>query len=244
MLTEQEKAARRAAFQKMNLSEKAEYIFAYYKLPIVLILLAAYAAGYASYRVLTRREELLFAGFCNAAVREETETALTEGFVTWSGGDPRRSEVCAYTGLYLSDDPTLAEHEYAYASRLKLIAAVNAKQLDVVLMDADAYRILSADGFLMELTPSLFENVPGLWEEMEPCLTENRVVLEDNELDVALGKAEEYRETAEQQVNGIDLSGSRILREADLSGTVYLGLLPGSTRLGTAAEYAAYLLRA
>ena len=244
MLTEEEKAARRAAFKKMNLTEKAEYVFAYYKLPIVLVLLAVYIVSYAAHRNLTRKEELLFVGFCNAAVSEETERALTEGFVTYIGENPRKNEVCAYTGLYLSDDPTLADHEYAYASRLKLIAAVNAKQLDAVLMDASAYRVLSEDGFLAELTPSLFESIPGLWERVKPYLTENRVVLEDNQLDVALGKAETVQVTAEQQVNGIDLSESRLIQEAGLSGTVYFGLLPGSARQESAAAYAAYLLAA
>ena len=41
-LTRQERAALRAAFQKMSLADKAEYIYSYYKLPILLGLIALF----------------------------------------------------------------------------------------------------------------------------------------------------------------------------------------------------------
>ena len=40
-----------------------------------------------------------------------------------------------YSALYLSDDPEAENHEYAYASQLKLMGAINAGSLDVVLMN-------------------------------------------------------------------------------------------------------------
>lgn len=35
--------------------------------------------------------------------------------------------------MYLADDPSPENHQYGYASKLKLMAAIEAKQLDVVL---------------------------------------------------------------------------------------------------------------
>lgn len=49
-------------------------------------------------------------------------------------------------------DGAASDHEYAYASKMKLFAAINAKQLDLVLMNREAYDLCSQSGFLMDLS--------------------------------------------------------------------------------------------
>lgn len=241
-LTAEERASRREAFRRMNLGEKAEYIFAYYKLPLALGLIFAYMLCYTSFRVLTRKETLLGVGFLNVAVNEDLEAGLSGAFLRFAGQDPRKAEVSVYPNLYLSDDPAAADHEYAYASRLKFLAAVNAKQLDVVFMNREAYDILSGNGWLEELSPDFFQGQPNLYRTIEPLLTENKVILEDNELDYTLGKAESYQETAAYVWNGLDTSRLSLFQDADLTDTVYLGVMPNSTRLDSVRAYLAYLL--
>ena len=150
-LSAQERAERREAFRRMSAAQKADYVFSYYKLPIVLGLLCAYILCYGLYRHFTRKEALLYVACANVAVSEETAEALSEGFVRHSGQDVRKCEVCLYQTLYLSENPTLANHEYAYASRLKLLAAIDAEQLDVVLMNQEAYDFLSEKEYLAEI---------------------------------------------------------------------------------------------
>ena len=234
-LTAQERAARVQAFRRMNAAEKLEYIFSYYKLPIVLFLILLYIAGYGIFKTISRKEVLLYVGFCNVAVSEELELALTDGFVTDTGDSPQKKQVYAYPNLYLSENPDPAYHEYAYASRMKLQAAVHAKQLDVVLMNREAYDMLSGNGYLMELSSGVLPD--ALYRSLRDFLTENKVVLEDNELALALGEEEEYRETAVYQVNGIDLSQLPLIRTAELTDAVFLGILPNSPRLDTVTEY-------
>ncbi len=236
-LTPQERSARREAFRRMNLSGKAEYLFSYYKLPMVLLLIVLYVLGYGVYRARNRKEVLLYAGFCNVAVSGDLEHTLTEGFVINAGNNPQKQTVYVYPDLYLSEDPDPASHEYAYASRLKLQGAIHAKQLDLVLMNREAYDLLSKSGYLMELTPDIF---PSDFE-IDGCLTENKVVLQDNELAVLLGEEEEYREDSIVQTNGVDLSRIPLIQHADLTDTVYLGVLPNSPRLDAVTEYLAWL---
>ncbi|MBR0280869.1 MAG: hypothetical protein IJQ81_04650 [Oscillibacter sp.] len=156
-LTAQERADNWKAFRRMSAAQKADYIFSYYKLPIVLTLLFAYILCYGLYRHFTRKEVLLYVACANVVVSEETAEALSEGFVRHSGEDVRKCEVSLYQTLYLSENPTLANHEYAYASRLKLLAAIDAEQLDVVLMNQEAYDFLSEKEYLADIAYQTYQ---------------------------------------------------------------------------------------
>ena len=147
-LTAQERADRREAFRRMSAAQKADYIFSYYKLPIVLTLLFAYILCYGLYRHFSRKEVLLYVACANVVISEDTAEALSEAFVRDSGKDVRKCEVLLYRNLYLSDNPTLANHQYAYASRLKLLAMIDAEQIDVVLMNQEAYDFLAENEYL------------------------------------------------------------------------------------------------
>lgn len=240
-LTRTERAARREAFRRMNAAEKAEYIFSYYKLPLALALIALYILCYGTYRVASRKEVLLYVGFLNVAVGEDAQNALTGGFVAFSEKDARKHQVYAYQNLYLSDNAAPANHEYAYASRLKLLAAIDAEQLDVVLMNREAYDLLSGKGWLLELPPFLSHENSSLFQRLRSCLTENRVVLSDNQLDLALGKEARYQAESVSQANALDVSRFPVFREAAFTGPVFLGVLPNSPRMSAVLEYIAYL---
>ncbi|MBR4545233.1 MAG: hypothetical protein IKO14_04570 [Oscillibacter sp.] len=147
-LTAQERADRREAFRRMSAAQKADYIFSYYKLPIVLTLLFAYILCYGLYRHFSRKEVLLYVACANVVISEDTAEALSGAFVRDSGKDVRKCEVLLYRNLYLSDNPTLANHQYAYASRLKLLAMIDAEQIDVVLMNQEAYDFLAENEYL------------------------------------------------------------------------------------------------
>ena len=54
-LTKEECAARKASFQGMNLAGKADYIYTYFKLPILLGLIALYLVCSAVYRQMTKK---------------------------------------------------------------------------------------------------------------------------------------------------------------------------------------------
>ena len=241
-LTARERADRREAFRRMSAAQKADYVFSYYKLPIILALLFAYVLCYGLYRHFTRKEVSLYVACANVTVNENIADALSKEFVRYSGGDVRKREVSLYQNLYLSDNPSLANHEYAYASRLKLLAAISAEQMDVVLMNREAYDWLSESGYLCELSSRLLQDNPDLYRQLQPCVVENKVTLEDNGLEVALREAEDYHATVIYEQNALDVSRFPVFLDAGFTDSVFLGVILNSPRFAAAMEYMTYLL--
>ena len=166
----------------MSLAEKAEYIWAYFKLPIVLSVVAVAFLISTVYREVTRKEVLLYTAHINVTVGEDLEARLIGNFVPVTGADPKKAEVSLDAGLYLSDDPSVENHEYSYASKLKLMASIEAKQLDVVLMNREGYDLVSQEGYLLDLD-ALLSSDESLYRQIEPYLTNNTVILEDNAIE-------------------------------------------------------------
>ena len=77
---------------------------------------------------------------------DDLESQLNEGFISASGVDPRKMEVYLYRGTYLSDDPSAENHAYGYASKLKLMAAIEAKQLAYLSGCGPKMPAMAADG--------------------------------------------------------------------------------------------------
>ena len=238
-LSDRERAENREALEAMSLPEKIGYVLAYYRFPLVLALIALVAAGSAAHIRLTRKEALLYAAYANLSVGDTLDSALNEGFVRFVGGNPRKTEVYLYRGLYLTEDASTSNHEYAYASQMKTMAAVANRRLDVVFMNREAYDLLSAKGYLQPL-PDLLAEDPALYGRIGSALTANTVILEDNAIDHTLDEAVEYRAVTEEAVNAVRLTGFPMFARAGFSGEVYLGLV-GNGRTDTALRYLDYV---
>lgn len=230
----EEIAALRESFRKMDTPHKIEHIYTYHKWTILLILIALYIAGSTAHRQLTKKEVSLYLGLVNVSVGTDLQQTMTDDFLTAQDLNLKKNEVLAYTGLYLSDHPAEEDHQYAYASRMKIMAAVNAKKLDVVLMNREAYDLLSHAGYLLPLN--------NLSDSLTPYLTENEVVLESNAIDVQLNTADEYRIVSESVTNGLDVSTFPLFRDAGFDGTVYIGVIANTLHWDTTVSYLQYLL--
>ena len=240
-LTDAERRENQEALANMNLLERLDHIFEYYKFPIVLILIAVVAAGSVLYYRLTRKEALLYVAYANTSIGDTLDAELSEGFARAIGANPGRSEVKLYRGLYLTEDATVQNHEYAYASQLKVMAAMANRQLDVLLMNREAYDILSAGGYLLPLTDFLDA---GLLNRVSDRLTENTVILEDNAIEHRLDESVPYRAVTEEVANGILISAFPLFERAEFSGDVYLGVVGNSPRMDAALQYIDYLTSA
>jgi len=235
-LSPDELAARQRALERMDGRERLRYIITYYGLPILLGAAALVILAATAYRQLTKRDAVLYAALVNVSVGEAAEDALTGRFLAWSGENPRRREVLLYRDLYLSDDASAVNHEYAYASRLKLLGAINAGRLDLVLMNREGYDILSRSGYLLPLTELLDGNAA-----LTPYLTSNEVILEDNAIEYTLNEAADYEAVTETAANALALTDRPTLRDAGFSGAVYLGVIANSPRLDAVTRYLNYL---
>ena len=242
-LSPEEKAANRAAFRTMNLGQKTEYIYAYYKLPLVLALVALVALGSVAQRMLTHKDAYLYVAYVNVVPDAKADTMLTSEYLNHQGQNPRRSEVVCYHDLYLSSDARQQDHQYAYASKLKLLAAVDAEQLDVVLMNQEAYDLLSASGYLLDLRKTDSDN-HALPSQASERLTTNTVVLSDNRVEVELGEADAYEADTVEAANALLVSGLSPFEQFPQDESLYVGIIANTPRLDEALEYLAYLLQA
>ena len=133
--------------------KRLEQIWTYYKLPI-------YAVCYIGYRQATRKNEVLYLAMVNVSAGQQLTEQLTQGFLDQQGLT-QKDDVYLYNGLLLSEE---ADQQYVYASRMKIMGALAADQLDVVLMDAEARDAFLEEGYLADLRtldPGLADQ-PGL----------------------------------------------------------------------------------
>ena len=237
-LSEKEKAANRAAFRSMNLGQKAEYIFAYYKLPLVLALVAIVTVSSITRWVITHKQAILYVAYVNVVPDEHLDETLTKDFVAAEGYSGLKSEVVCYRDLYLSQDADQQSHQYAYASRLKVMAAVDAEQLDVVLMNREAYDLLSASGYLLDLEAA------QLPSDAKGLLTTNTVVLSDNAIEVELNEADTYEAETLEQTNALEVSGLSLFADYPSDESFYLGIIANSPRLDESLAYLSYVIEA
>ena len=237
-LTREQKQALRDDFKALTPQKKAEYIFDYYKWHIILCVIFAAIVVSVVVRAATKKNETLYLAAVNVSFGSETEAVLTRDFIDAEELDPKRNEVYVYSALYLSENPSELDHEYAYASRMKLMAAVNAEKMDVFLMNRESYDLLSGSGYLAELDHVLPQE---LLNAISGELVENEVIIEDNNLEVLLNEADERETVTETCVNAVVVSGLDSLKSAGFEDEVYLGVAVNSPRIETAAEYISYL---
>lgn len=241
--TKEEKASAREQFRQLSFRKKAEHIFIYYKWYILLGLVLLVILGSAIYRLATKKEPVLYLGLTNVSVGSELEQVLGADYLTYYGLDPRKTEVYLYLDLFLSEDAEGEAHKAAYASRVKLMASVNNQQMDILIMSRQAYDILSAQGYLLEL-PELLSEAPALSAAAAPLLTENAVVLEDNAIEWQLNEADEHVIRTEQMVNGLRITDLPRFVSAGFSEEVYLGVLANTPRRDACLTYLRYLMAA
>lgn len=142
--------------------KKWEHLWAYYKLPLVLILIALYVIGYISYRNLTRKEDVLYLAMVNVSAGSDLTKQLTDGFAQ-EQQLTRKQQVNLLGGLLLSESDS-ADEQYVYASEMKLLGAISAQRLDIVLMDEKACAALQEEGYFLDLRTldSSFGQLDGL----------------------------------------------------------------------------------
>ena len=232
-LPEEEKAAHKAAFKAMSPGEKADYIFTYFKWPIILGLVALIILVSTLHRQLTKKEPVLYLAVINVTLGEDMETKLTADFLKEAGFSERKNEVYLYRDLYISEDTDEMNHEYAYASKMKVVGAVSAEKLDLVLLNQEAYDLLSRQGYLLELS--------SLPAELSPLVTENEVILSDNSIDYLLGNEEEEEFVTKTVSNAIAVSSLPLFQDAGFDGEVYLGVIGNSPRKENVESYLRYI---
>ena len=222
-------------WKEVHGAKKVGYLLDYYRLPLILIGIVVWIVIWCFGRSAEKKDYGLYVGMVNFVPPEVVENVLEkESFEP--GGDIPEKPVCLYRNLFITTDPNSEYHPYTYASRMKILGAIEAEQMDVVLMDKEAFDSFSQNGYLADLSMLLADQADA--GSLQPMLTENIRIEEDNSTDMLLGNADRYEAVTTEAPFGLNLSmGSALIREAALNGTVYLGIIENSPRKEEAVRY-------
>ncbi len=234
-------STKKEKWKQLHGMQKVCYIWDYYKFPIFICLLFFYIIIYAVYGHFSKKTAVLYTGLINVSVDGQLNAQLSDGFLDFADEDAGKKEVPLYTGLYLTNDQNNPHHEYTYASRIKILASIDGEQLDVVLMNKEAFDAFSQNGYLCNLEKLFQESAPDTLHEIEPYLVTNISILEDNADDLSLDSSLSYQAVTEEYPMGLNVSQKGIFKQAGFEDDVYLGIIKNSPRTDMAIKYIDYL---
>lgn len=222
--------------------QKIQYIWDYYKLPIVICLIFLYIISYTVHGYFTKKETLLYTGLVNVSASSQLTDELSCGFLDSLNTNTSKTELKLYTGLYLTDNPDDSNHEYTYASRIKTVASIADERLDVVLMNKEAFDAFSQNGYLCNIEELLLKLDSETLAECKPYITDNIVILEDNTDEIMPDDSQPYQAVTDEFPMGLLVSQKGLFKRAGFDGDVYLGVIKNSPRMDMAVEYIKYLI--
>lgn len=234
-LTEKEK------WDSMSNARRAQYIWDYYKLPIVVLCIVLYIISYSVYRHVTHKDSILYTALINVNMGSDLEAQITDGFLADQGADTSKNMFTLYSGWYLTDNELNEYHEYTYATQMKVLAAIDNEELDVVLMNREAFDAFAQNGYLCNMEELLRETAPALYEELQDFVITNTEILEDNAQDVVLDPSLEYYAETTEYPMAVDLSEAEMILAAGFEDTVYLGILGNTPRRETSVAFLKYV---
>ena len=213
-----------------DIRKKAGYIWDYYKLPIIIVLIVMYIVGSNLYRAATHHDSILYVAAVNVAESDEMKEYLHEDL-----------DMTLYSGLYLTADTKSEYYGYSYASEMKIVAALEAGQLDVVLMNREAFDAFSANDYLMELDEFLKNHDSAFYDAHKKELVENTIIIEDNADEVSLDHSIPYKAKTKEAALGLDLSDSNFSKTFGFTEPVYLAVIRNTERGEAVMDYITYL---
>lgn len=136
---------------------KLHYLWDYYKLPALLACICIYIIIWGCSRYAKHKDTVLYAAFANVTISDSLTRQLTDDYLMACSYNPAKNQIYTYNGLYLSNNPSSDNLEYAYASSTKILAALDSKRLDVIFMNQESLDAITSEGYLMNLPDSLLE---------------------------------------------------------------------------------------
>lgn len=230
-------------FRSLHGKAKLRYIWDYYKLPIAILCIILYIIGYSIYGHVTQKTTVLSAALVNVSVNDSLALELTDDYLTDQNLNPKKMEFQLYSDLYLTDNEKDPNHEYTYASRMKILGAIDSQSLDLVFMNKEAFDAFSQNGYLCNMERLLSQTDEKVYQLLSKYLQTNTVILEDNAIDLYLDDSVTYTAQTAEYPMGLDISNSPYIKNANMSGTIYLGVIANSPHQSEAVNYINYLFK-
>ncbi|MDO4622247.1 MAG: hypothetical protein Q4B22_04765 [Eubacteriales bacterium] len=204
--------------------QKLQYIWDYYKLPLFAAVILLYVLGSLFYGRLTRKEIVLYTALINvepssALVQQLTDHYLADEISGDSAATSRasRQEVYLYQNLFLSAADN-ADPQYTAASRMKILAAIDAEELDVIVTSREVMDAFAEKEYLYDLT-----------ELVDADVRSNQSTLY------------RYDSASSDRILGLHISEDSILEPSRYDQDLYVGILVNTPRIEQASAYLKYL---
>ena len=122
---------------------------------------------------------------------------------------------------------------------MKILAAIDDEQLDIVLLDRESFDAFSQNGYLYNIEELLRKS--SVYDKVKPYIINNIVFLEDNGKDINFDATIEFEATTAEFPMGLDITNCSILSDQQYSDTIYLGVIANTPRKEMVLKYLEYL---
>lgn len=181
-------------FKELNSKQKLQYILDYYKIHIIVT--AAIICIFLSIAstIIKNKSIDLYVAFINIVTTNELLNSIDDGC---------DFSISNYTDLLITEDPNGEDFEYAYASSVKLMSAISAGQVDIIIADSYGIGMANNSEYLLDISKYLSNASPQEFNMLEPYFL--------------------YDESG--RAYAIDLSESEVFRKARYTEPLYLGIV-------------------
>ena len=91
--------AKKEQWKRLHGKQKLQYIWDYYKFPMIVCFIFLYIIGYTAYGRFTRKDTVLYAGLINISSSEPLNLQLSEDFLGFMDENISQKR-CSYTPGY------------------------------------------------------------------------------------------------------------------------------------------------
>ncbi len=189
---------RNSTFKELSAKQKLQYIWDYYKIHIIVTVVLICAIFSIIKTIKSSNAADLYIAYVNVAVDEDMTNALE---------DQSGLIISSYRDLLITEDPSGENLQYAYASSMKLMSAISAEKLDIIIGDSFAMDNAKGSDYLLDPEEFIKANNPTLLDEFEPLF---------------------IRDDAGKPY-AIDISGFPPFSEAGYTEPIYLGIIASDT---------------
>lgn len=201
--------------------KKLDYFWDYYKIHVIIIILAACMFGSFLHGIINKKETVLSVAYINAFSNIDDEIFMDD-FEEFININPKKQQALLDSSYYIDENST---SPYAATYSQKFSTMAMAGELDVVVADEENFSFYGKQGFFQDLTKVLTkEQISQYQDSFLYCDLPNDEV--DGEVPVGINVTKANKICA---------------TESYPNKTAYYGVITGSANIDYALSYLNYL---
>lgn len=193
-------------FKQLDNKQKLQYIWDYYKIHIIATAAIICIIFSITSTILKNKAVDLYVAYINIVTTDELLSSID---------DATGLSISNYTDMLITEDPSGDDFQYAYASSVKLMSAISAGNLDIIVADSYGINMANSSEYLCNINDYLAKNNPALLNRLEPYFLYDKSGVPF----------------------AIDLSYSSLFNHAGFTEPVYLGIISSEDISPEVLEY-------